>query len=207
MAALTDPDIRAGSTIPKDAKANPDNPSDFVQEVTEFYRMSSRISPSSDPESSDFPLPLPILNHIYDELVACVFEVNKFPATFTGCCLTILTAYSAYGALPLSSCHKISGKDLHRSLSKIKRTGWSSNLQPVGSHCHAPCHQGNRVFIQFNESFDYPPALIASNMGLAHSGQDIVEFELELLRVLKFKLKHLTPYCFINILKKYVPEK
>lgn len=169
--------------------------------------MAPKISSSTEPQSSDLSLNLPIADHIYDQLIAFVFEVKYLTAASLGCCLVTPITYSAYGALPLSSRYKILGQDLHRSLSKIKPIDKPPDLQFAGGSCDAHRHQSTRVFTQFNESFDYPPVLIASNMGLSYSGQDIADFEIKLLRVLGFKLNQLTPYCFINILKKYVPEK
>ena len=128
MVALTDLDMRAYPVIQEEASAIPDSSSDFISEVVEFYKASSKISLSRDPEGLDFPPSLPIANRVYDELIAYVFEVSKFPAAPSGHCLLILVSYSAYGAVPLPSCNKIFGKDLHRSLSEIKLTNQPPDL-------------------------------------------------------------------------------
>ena len=77
-------------------------------------------------------------------------------------------------------------------------------LRPPGSNCHALGHQGSAFIIQFNESFDYPPSLVITNLQLTATVAEINAFELKLFRTLNFRLKYTTPFCFIGVLKRYL---
>jgi hypothetical protein len=61
------------------------------------------------------------------------------------------------------------------------------------------------TIIQFNESCDYPAAVALTNTGEQYTLENLLMAEQQLLLVLKFRLKYITPYCYIKLIKEMMP--